>query len=127
MFGIHSDWHRSIAISHNGELIEHDLIGDTGWWRGSHLYRHVSGTYVIHEGQMGCFGFKTSPLTFQITERISCEKQPELQNQAHNASRLYRDLTYLGVFTEYPPESAGDGFQFVPADVAPETELPDIL
>jgi len=46
MFGIHSDWTRAVTVKHGSAEIQTDLFEDTGWWRGSNLYRHKSGDYV---------------------------------------------------------------------------------
>ncbi|MGJ8624860.1 MAG: hypothetical protein ACSHW1_19125, partial [Yoonia sp.] len=86
-----------------------DLSKDTGWWRGSQLYLHSSGTYVVHEGQDGCFGFTLEPVSFDARTPISCAKtadsvirhsedSPELHE--YPSSRYYVGLFYIGRFVE---------------------------
>ena len=127
MFGFHSDWTRQVRIANDGEEIQQELFEDTGWWRGSHLYRHASGIYVIHEGQAGCFGFTVEPLSFNVLARISCEKREGIPQDADGASQYYADLVYLGAFIETPNSTDGSPISFLSADERPEAELPDIL
>lgn len=127
MFGFHSDWTRQVRVTHDGEEIQQDLFEDTGWWRGSHLYRHTSGIYVIHEGQTGCFGFTVEPLSFDVRGRISCEKREDIPQDADGSSQYYADLVYLGAFIETPHSADGSPISFLSADERPEAELPDIL
>lgn len=51
LISLQSDWSRRIEIAHNGTRVSSPLAEDTGWWRGSGLYLHRSGVYVLHEGQ----------------------------------------------------------------------------
>lgn len=127
MFGIHSDWTRAIRVKYGSNEIQEDLFEDTGWWRGSHLYRHKSGVYVIHEGQLGCFGFSVEPLSFDIQADVSCRKDRSTQRDSLGTSPFYLDLTYLGTFVETPDSPDGAPISFIPRDVKPETELPDLL
>ena len=127
MFGLQSDWTRVINVKYRATEIQQDLLEDTGWWRGSHLYRHKSGVYVIHEGQAGCFGFTVEPLSFRVQEHISCEKKTNTQHQESGVSPYYSDLIYLGAFIEMPNSSDGAPVRFIPVDEKPEVELPDIL
>jgi hypothetical protein len=113
MFGFHSDWTRAVSVNYGVNEIQQDLFEDTGWWRGSNLYRYKSGIYVIDEGQAGCFGFMVEPLSFDVQENISCKQ---------NA-----DFTYLGAFVETPNAPDGAKISFVSADEEPEVELPDPL
>lgn len=109
MFGIHSDWNREFTISDGDTATSIDLFEDTGWWRGSHLYLHSSGSYVVHEGQNGCFGFTLDPVSFDPRISISCVKMadtavrlsadsPELNG--YPASRYYVGFFYIGRFVE---------------------------
>ncbi|NIZ62540.1 hypothetical protein DL239_16330 [Sedimentitalea sp. CY04] len=127
MFGFHSDWTRAISVKYGAKEIQQDLFEDTGWWRGSHLYRHKSGIYVIHEGQNGCFGFTVEPLSFDVRASISCEKSMTARQEISGASQYYTDLIYLGAFSETPNAPDGVPISFVSADERPEAELPDIL
>ncbi|NJM83608.1 MAG: hypothetical protein HC844_15045 [Tabrizicola sp.] len=127
MFGWHSDWTRTVAVSFQGAEIRRELFEDTGWWRGSHLYRHSSGAYVIHEGQAGCFAFTAEPLAFDPPQLISCEKDPVAASRGGAGSRYYVDLTYLGAFVETPRVGTGGPIAFIPAEQSPEAELPDPL
>lgn len=127
MFGFHSDWTRQVSVTRDSEEIQQELFEDTGWWRGSHLYRHTSGIYVIHEGQAGCFGFTVEPLSFNVRARISCEKREGIPQDTHGASRYYADLVYLGAFIETPNSPDGSPISFLSVDERAEVELPDIL
>ncbi len=127
MFGFHSDWTRQVSVTRDGEEVQQELFEDTGWWRGSHLYRHASGVYVIHEGHAGCFGFTVKPLSFNVRARISCEKREGIPQDAHGASRYYADFDYLGAFIETPNSPDGSPISFLSVDERAEVELPDIL
>ncbi len=127
MFSLQSDWTRKVVIKRGGEKIELPLSEDTGWWRGSHLYRHASGAYVIHEGQDGCFGFTLDPLSFDIQTRISCRKHEGLPQNGDGASPYYADLIYLGAFVETPNSADGSPIRFLSPEERAEVELPDIL
>lgn len=127
MFGFHSDWTRQVSVTSDGEEIQQELFEDTGWWRGSHLYRHTSGVYVIHEGQNGCFGFTVKPLSFNVQARISCQKRESIPQDDNGDSRYYADLVYLGAFIETPSSPDGSPISFISVDERAEMELPDIL
>ena len=142
MFGIHSDWNRALTVNDGTTTASIDLLGDTGWWRGSHLYLHSSGTYVVHEGQNGCFGFTLEPVSFDARISISCAKMadtvaqlsadsPELNG--YPASRYYAGLFYVGRFVEagLVPElratRAETPIVFQTYEQQAEPELPEIL
>ncbi len=55
MIGLHSDYHRRLSVNTGGLDYGHQLFADTGWWRGSLLYRMADGGLLLHEGQNGCF------------------------------------------------------------------------
>ena len=142
MFGIHSDWNRALTISDGDTTASIDLFEDTGWWRGSHLYLHSSGTYVVHEGQNGCFGFTLEPVSFGARTSISCAKMantvarlsadsPDLNG--YPASNYYDGLFYVGRFVEAGsvPElrdtRAETPVVFQTYEQQAEPELPEIL
>lgn len=107
MFGFHSDWNRVLTIGDDDTSASIDMLDDTGWWRGSHLYLHSSGTYIIHEGQAGCFGFTLEPVSFDAHISISCEKMGNTATRVsadelngYPASRYYVELFYVGRFVE---------------------------
>lgn len=114
-------------MKYGAKEIQQDLFEDTGWWRGSNLYRHKSGVYVIHEGQNGCFGFRIEPLSFDVQERILCEKTATTQQQESGASPRYNDLFYLGAFIETPNSPDGAPIAFISGSEKPESELPNLL
>ncbi len=135
MAGWHSDWHRTLTIATPDGTISQPLFEDTGWWRGSNLYLHASGVYVLHEGQAGCILLPTRPLTADDEPDISCDRaspatvaQPP-DGQAASAgfppSLFYRDLFYVGHFAETP--DAEEAITFMSFDQQPEPDLPDIL
>lgn len=142
MFGIHSDWSREFTMSDGDTAISIDLFEDTGWWRGSHQYLHSSGTYVVHEGQNGCFEFTLAPVSFEAHTSISCAKMadtairlsadsPELNG--YPASRYYVGLFYIGRFVEAGrvPElqdtRAETPVVFQTYEQQAEPELPEVL
>jgi hypothetical protein len=142
MFGIHSDWNRALTVYDGDTTASIDLFEDTGWWRGSHLYLHSSGTYVVHEGQNGCFGFTLEPVSFDARTSISCAKtadmdirlsadSPELNG--YPASKYYIGLFYIGRFVEADrvPElrdTRGETpIVFQTYEQKAEPELPEIL
>ena len=109
MFGIHSDWNRALTVNDGGTTASIDLFEGTGWWRSSHLYLHSSGTYVVHEGQNGCFGFTLQPISFDARSSISGAKtadtaarlsgdSPDLNG--YPATKYYVGLFYVGRFVE---------------------------
>ncbi|MCT4557996.1 MAG: hypothetical protein N4A61_08060 [Pelagimonas sp.] len=132
-FSLQSDWNRSIVIETPEGQIVQPLFEDTGWWRGSHLYLHRSGTYVVHEGQNGCFAFVLEPLAFRSRANISCEKQQVSEHEARKvfeglpASNYYDGLYYVGRWVEQGPDHAAGRLVFQSVDTLAEGELPDIL
>lgn len=125
MRGIHSDWHREVLINYNGDRIFKKLFEDTGWWRGSNLYRHISGAYVVHEGQGWCFGFTLEPFEFTKEFDSSCVKGQITTKGLNDSSHYYRDLIYLGYFYETWRDEEGVRIRYSGADQTPEVELPD--
>ena len=135
MFSLQNDWHRKLVIETPAGDVESDHSEDTGRWRGSNLYRHSSGIYVLHEGQSGCVLFRSAPPEFVINPAISCEKndqiidddvaQADIPTKKFPASRFYTDLQYIGQFVETPQRQEAIGF--IGAEEGPEAELPDIL
>lgn len=142
LFGFHSDWDREFTVRDGDTVASIDLFEDTGWWRGSHLYLHSSGTYVIHEGQNGCFGFTLEPVSFEVHTSISCvktadmairvsEDNPELNG--YPASRYYVGLFYVGRFVEagrvpgLRDARAETPIVFQTYEQQAEPELPEIL
>lgn len=111
MLSIHSDWHRKLKISDDRDSIKINLFEDTGWWRGSSLYKHTSGSYVLIEGQNGCITFTAKPLSFESNKQIPCHSNKEdkiIFHRGHGLpiSRYYEDMIYLGTFYE---QSSDDG------------------
>lgn len=96
---IHSDWQREIVVLYKGERIAMRLFEDTGWWRGSNLYQHVSGTYILHEGQSGCISFTIEPLMFVDTPESACIKTlVSVPDSSNHSSLYYQNMLYLGHF-----------------------------
>lgn len=100
MLSLQSDWHRKLTVSYNGETIETELASDTGWWRGSNLYRHTSGPYILNEGQAGCTIFSTTPLAFNTIKQVGCDVSPKDSSDMETLLKHYVDLEFLGVFDE---------------------------
>jgi hypothetical protein len=135
MFSLQSDWQRKLLIEAPTGSLETDLFEDTGWWRGSNLYRHSSGVYVLHEGQAGCVLFRVSPPALARDTEISCDKTDYTTDddpvQVGNslagfpASKFYSDFQYIGTFMETP--QGQEAISFFGADEQAEAQLPDIL
>ncbi|KIC21712.1 hypothetical protein [Leisingera sp. ANG-Vp] len=133
MFGIHSDWHRQLRISNGLKSETVRLDGDTGWWRGSNLYLHGSGIYVLHEWQAGCFSFDLNRVGVEQPSPILCRKASEVRTpgpppskNGYPQSRFYENLYYIGHFNETAREG-GQRVLFSPHASTPEPELPDVL
>lgn len=124
---LHSDWHRKVSIDYRGARIEKRLFEDTGWWRGSNLYIHNSGTYVVHEGQNGCFAFTVEPTEFVEVPNGVCAKQNSLVRSSDQSSLYYRGLKYLGHFQETYRNTEGVRIRFLEPSHMPEVDLPEIL
>ena len=127
MQSIHSDWHREVSIEYDGARISMRLFQDTGWWRGSNLYVHTSGVYVIHEGQTGCFAFTTEPTEFVDVPNGVCTKRNLVNHDAEHGSRFYQGLIYLGHFHETFRDPEGVRIRFLDSSQIPEIELPEML
>lgn len=127
LWGWHADWSRSLTVATPDGTSTHPLLDDTGWWRGSNLYRHTSGAHVLHEGQAGCIILTADPAAARPL--VSCDKTAIPDDAApvsgYPPSRFYADLAYIGQFVETPDADAS--VSFIPADQRPEAELPDIL
>ncbi|UWR66155.1 hypothetical protein K4L02_08015 [Phaeobacter inhibens] len=142
MFGFHSDWNRELIINDGDTTVSIDLFEDTGWWRGSHVYLHTSGAYVVHEGQNGCFGFTLDPASFDVRTSISCVKATDVASRlsaegsefrGFPASKYYSGLFYVGRFVEAGrvPElrkaQSENPIIFQTHEHQAELELPEIL
>lgn len=134
MFGWHSDWYRRLHVISPAISSTHDLFGDTGWWRGSNLYLHSSGSFILHEGQAGCLVFDALPSMNRPKPVVTCKKTvgkprpwPSVDKLPQGAmpSALFDDLAYLGHFAEGGGEDPP--LRFIPAADGPEPELPDPL
>lgn len=122
MFSLQSDWHRKLTVSYNGETIETELASDTGWWRGSNLYRHTSGSYILNEGQAGCTIFSTTPLAFNTITQVGCELAPKNSSDMESLLKHYVDLEFLGVFDE-TRDNIETRVNFLGVQQAPERKL----
>lgn len=127
MQSLHSEWHRKISIEYRGTRITRRLFEDTGWWRGTNLYLHSSGTYVVHEGQNGCFAFTTEPTEFVRVPSGVCTKRSSLRRDGDQGSHYYRDLTFLGHFQETYRDAEGVRLRYIDSSRTPEVELPEVL
>lgn len=127
MQSIHSDWYREVSVEYDGTRIAMRLFEDTGWWRGSNLYVHTSGVYVIHEGQNGCFAFTTDPTEFVSVPSGVCTKRSFVNHNAEQGSRFYRGLEYLGHFHETYRDPEDVRIRFSNSSQTPEIELPEML
>jgi hypothetical protein len=127
MQSLHSDWHREISIKYRGTSIDMRLFEDTGWWRGSNLYVHNSGIYVVNEGQSGCFAFTVDPTEFVTVPDGSCTKRSSSELDWGQGSQFYQGLTYLGHFHETYRDAEGVRLRYFDASQSSEVELPTAL
>lgn len=108
LFSLQSDWDRHLTVSDGEKRIRVELLSDTGWWRGSSLYRYESDIYVLHEGQGGCVVFQFNPLkTLQgysyLCDRMRSNEAIEattFDTEACRPSRHCSDLCFIGLFFE---------------------------
>ena len=131
MFGWHSDWNRFLELRGEDGVLRRELFGDTGWWRGSHLYALPDGPYVLHEGQNGCSAFTLTPPAW-VSAGVSCRKRehplpPTPAGDRAPASRFYEGLIYLGRFDEGRGDAPPISFRPAAEMPEPEPELPDPL
>jgi hypothetical protein len=117
MFGIHSDWTRSLEVRAGGRSARTELFADMGWWRGSKLYADPDGLYLLHEGQAGCLAFRTDPPRFVDLAREVCRGRGSPAGA----------FTYLGVFHERNAAEDGAWIGFATLQQRPERELPPPL
>ena len=130
MFSLQSDWERRLTIHDGDEAIEVELLSDTGWWRGSGLYLHNSGLYVLNEGQGGCVVFQASPPKIIEGRAQFCDRAPKgaepdtsvFQSNACVPSRFYSDLCFVGLFFE--AEGLENAMQFNGSGSQKEKLLP---
>lgn len=116
---------RRLIVAQGADRLEAELLADTGWWRGSNLYRHSSGVWLLHEGQSGCYAFDLSPpqRVFLDAWRESCSADTGWEPIV--PSIVDPELDFIGHFSD--PTSANDGLQFYQAEIAPERALPPPL
>lgn len=103
--GFHSDWRRGYEISDGQSTVTIDAFEDTGWWRGSALFRDETGAYFIDDG-IDYFFFSVCPP--EVLERLpatplsACEGSGLLDGIASHRETPSPNLTYLGTFYERP-------------------------
>lgn len=130
LMSLQSDWKRYLTISDEEQSIRIELLSDTGWWRGSSLYIHKSGAYVLNEGQGGCVVFQTSPLQILKDHSNLCDRMAVASEQSGlsftsircTRSRHYSDLCFLGLFFE--AEDLANVMEFNWSDAQREPLLP---
>lgn len=124
---LHNVWRREVSIEYRSEDVKARLFDDGGWWRGSSLYQHISGVYVIHEGQNGCFAFTIEPIEFVSVPDGVCTKRNSFERDGDQGSQYYNDLTFLGHFDKTYRDPEGVRLRFLEADEIAEVELPEAL
>jgi hypothetical protein len=72
LFGFHSDWNRKLVISDGRTEAEMQLYEDTGWWRGSALYRDSKGAFFFDDG-IEYVRFTLCPPKFATITRTSTD------------------------------------------------------
>jgi hypothetical protein len=104
-FGFQSDWSRAYEISDGETSVTIRAFDDTGWWRGSAVFRDRSGAFFIDDG-IDYFFFSICPP--QVLERLPttplpvCEESGALDGVASDRNSPSPDLVYLGTFLERP-------------------------
>jgi hypothetical protein len=106
MLSLHSDWRREVVVQDAAGRRTIPLFEDTGWWRGSQLYRRPDGALVLDEGQAGCV------LLSGAAGSAGCPVATEWD--------------YLGRFEEGGPERRNRAVFVSPAE-AREIDLPEEL
>lgn len=107
LFTVHSEWERWLRIRKNGTTRRVELIDDTGWWRGSYLYRDTADRLIMHEGQIGCF-WVDAILPLENLPRRSCVpldvpsplNLETCQSGTPPISWQFPGWTFLGIFPE---------------------------
>ncbi|PHO02651.1 hypothetical protein CSC82_19265 [Rhodobacteraceae bacterium 4F10] len=130
LISLQADWERYLTIFDEKHEVQVELLSDTGWWRGSSLYLHRSGLYVLNEGQGGCVVFQASPPQILHGYSHLCNKTPidtersglNFSSDGCTPSRHYTDLCFLGLFFE--AQGAEDTLQFNWSDTQGEPLLP---
>ncbi|NBZ89268.1 hypothetical protein [Stagnihabitans tardus] len=117
LFGWHSDWSRQLVISDGWSSETVKLFEDTGWWRGSALYRDAEGGYLLDDG-IDYVVFALCPPRFidppsrQGNPGAASEPAPEAgchpgPLEAEAPASRYHDqgegLRFLGIFVETHP------------------------
>lgn len=124
------DWERYLTVFDDEGTVRVELLSDTGWWRGSSLYLHKSGAYVLNEGQGGCVVFQSSPPEILKGYSHFCNRRPvdteqsNLNFQLDNCtpSQHYVDLCFMGLFFE--AEDLENKLEFNWSDTQREPLLP---
>jgi len=105
--GLHSDYHRDLRVNTKSRTKSKSLFMDTGWWRGSQLYRAKDGSVILHEGQNGCLLLVTaegapSITSIDCTERLADSIDPSCTapSAKPQPSFQFSGWTYLGRFYE---------------------------
>jgi hypothetical protein len=106
MVSLHSDWHRDLIVRDADGRRRIRLFEDTGWWRGSQLYRRPDGALVLDEGQAGCI------LLSDVAGPTGCP--------------VATGCTYRGRFDERTARD-GNRVMFQGPEDAPEIDLPAAL
>ncbi len=105
LFGFQSDWSRSYAISDGEVTVRIKAFEDTGWWRGSALFRDKSGAFVIDDG-IDYFYFSVCPpevlRDLPDAPLPPCEASNVSVGKLSNRNSPRSDLLYLGTFYERP-------------------------
>ncbi|MGP1357368.1 hypothetical protein [Roseicyclus sp.] len=106
MLSLQSDWRREIVVQDADGRRTIPLLEDTGWWRGSQLYRRPDGALVLDEGQAGCV-------------LLSGAERPA-------GCPVATEWDYLGRFGERGRGEGGRAVFLSPTDAA-EIDLPEAL
>lgn len=124
-YSLHSDWKRLLRVAQGLDVVEAELLMDTGWWRGSNLYQADQTTFVLFEGQVGCLAFSTSPPEILPARNDLCIAA--VRHNSLSGRRTAREdpadrLVYLGHFIEADETPR---LRFESAEQRSEPVLPD--
>ena len=123
LFGHHNDWSRSYVISDGESSVTIEAFEDTGWWRGSALFKDATGAYFIDDG-FDFFFFSVCPL--KVLKQLPIEPLPDCDGaesiKGVPSPRTFPSskLTYTGTFFERPD------IAFQPWNTYPEPSRDDL-
>ena len=120
--GLHSEWRRRLRVDGPAGAATLPLFEDTGWWRGTSIYRRADGTILLHEGQGGCLVLDPATSARRSGDDL-CRAALPRGEPWRRLSEVLPGLTYLGHFSE----AGRIGVLWAPAAAGAEPALPPPL